>query len=724
MSRTWIGFVFTLLFLGASTPRASDWDSLKTELEPGYRPRNMVPPLEELGEHKELPVRVGRQLEHRRGALIKVPSGVGAEAVAVWNGSVYVWSEGEVYALNEQNAFEPADVHVPSDASLDVQASARIQLRKRLAGSSPVDFGAEAVGRSISVNDAVRVGDTQWIGTETGLFRRDYGSEPIRHEHYGVDGPLASRITAMAASRDGSVWIGTPVGLTRLISKGPFKSLRGIDGLPYEDITALTVDAEDNLWIGTTRGLVHYRPSDSDRVWFYRAGPRYLADDRVSDLALSADGRTVYVATPAGLSLLHVEATTLREKADAIEGLVNERHRRMGLVAACEFEDPSDTASFVIRDQPNDGLWTAYHVTAMSLAYGATGEESYKESARTGMKALYMLQNASGVPGLPARSVLTPDEWNDRERRNSQAPRVDDEWHSNPDGTLYWRGDTSSDEYCGHYMAFFAYWEHIARHDAAEPEVLLRQVRAMTDYLIDHDLVVIDIDGKPTRWGTWNPKTLNQDPSRYLENGLNALQICSFLNTAFHVTGDRKYRDLYLDLMQEHDYLSNILTEKKVFPDEVNHSDDQLGFCAWYPILQTERDPRIRLALHQAVRRHWMVEEAERASFFTFVYATLDPNHADIRGGVRTLAEMPVDRRSWRMENSHRADVVFDRRPNRFGRRVLLDCLPADERNFEKWNQDPYEPDGGDPEGMREDSGASYLLAYWMGRYHGLFKEE
>ena len=86
--------------------------------------------------------------------------------------------------------------------------------------------------------------------------------------------------------------------------------------------------------------------------------------------------------------------------------------------------------------------------------------------------------------------------------------------------------------------------------------------------------------------------------------------------------------------------------------------------------------------------------------------------------------EMPEDRRSWRQENSQRADVSFASRTNRFNRRVLREFLPVDERNFDKWNKDPFEPDGGDVGGLSEESGATYLLPYWMGRYHGFFVEE
>ena len=79
-------------------------------------------------------------------------------------------------------------------------------------------------------------------------------------------------------------------------------------------------------------------------------------------------------------------------------------------------------------------------------------------------------------------------------------------------------------------------------------------------------------------------------------------------------------------LIGQHHYLSNVLLEKKLFPDELNHSDDQLAYVAWYPLLQLDWDPRVRRALHRAVRRHYQTEAAERSSFFNFVTATIDPD--------------------------------------------------------------------------------------------------
>lgn len=562
-----------------------------------------------------------------------------------------------------------------------------------------------------AVTAAAVQGDITWLGTSEGLYCRS-GAETTRHNAYGSGGPLATQITGLATDSKGVLWVGTPLGLSLRSVDGIWSHIQGQQGLPVEQITALAIDGSDRIWIGTPQGAILYEPYAEGRQWFYRAGKRYLPGDTIKSIAIMPEGSPVYFLTNAGPGELDLVSTTLLEKAQTIEKRVNERHRRLGLVADCRLNDAENPASHTIEDKDNDGLWTAYHVAAMSLCYGATSDPAARESARESMHALYMLQNASGTPGLVARSVVPTE----------IGKTKSEQWRPTQDGTLYWKSDTSSDEIDGHYLAFYTYFEHIAKHDSEERALIEKQVSALTDYLIDNNYQLIDWNGKRTRWGFWNPEALNHNPMNHTESGLNALQMLSFLKVAHHITGESRYEDHFRKLIVEHHYLDNILLTKRHFPDENNHSDDQLGFVAWYPILQLEQDPRIRRALAAGVNRHYAIVEPEKSSFFTFVYATIDPAGADISGAIENLREIPTDRRLYRAINSHRADVTLSPRENRFERPVLTRVLPADERCFAKWNEDPYEPDdGGD--GLTEDDGAAYLLPYWMARYHGFIEE-
>ena len=681
---------------------------------------NVVPPLES-DEHKTtprgetqpaLPIEAPAFVNHVRNYQLEPEDSV--DALGTDKKGFIVALQGDTVLLVDNKDLKEA-AHVPADMPAGWQ---KLGPRARLALLIETNFVAPTDARMFpsldeTINDIAQDGSTYYYATDNGLYAADKSTgKTARHAQYGVDGPLATRITAVATDSKGTLWVGTPLGLSRRDNDGKWTQIRGREGLPFEDITAIALDQNDRLWIGTSHGAIQYRPYEEGRQWYYREGERYLPGNAVHAVATTPDGSSVFFATNSGVGRMDAVTTTLLEKAQSIEDRVNERHRRLGLVAGCTLDDPYNPTSHTIGDNDNDGLWTAYHVAAMSLAYGATGDEKAKASAKESMDAVYMLQNASGTPGLVARSVVPLD----------IGKTKNEQWRLTPDGDMYWKSDTSSDEIDGHYLAFYTYWEHIAKDDPEEAALLEKQVRALTDYLVDNNYQLIDWDGERTRWGIWNPESLNDGEEHYLENGLNSLQMLSFLKVAYYITDDEKYQDHYMHLIRDHRYLSNALLTKKLFPDELNQSDDQLGFVAWYPILQIEHDPEIRRALHQGVRRHAKVEKMERSPFFNFVYATIDPEDADVAGGILTLEEMPEDRRSWRQENSHRDDVHFSARPNRFGRPILDHLLPADEREFDKWNGDPFEPDGGG-DGRHEDDGAAYLLPYWMGRFHGLLTE-
>ncbi|MBI4558420.1 MAG: hypothetical protein HY706_12635 [Candidatus Hydrogenedentes bacterium] len=552
----------------------------------------------------------------------------------------------------------------------------------------------------------------QWAGTENGLYTKD-GENWTRHATYGFDGPLSNVIADIAVDSRNTLWVATPAGLSARTADGAWRTIRGRNGLPWEELTAITISKYDEIWLGSTRGSILYTPYVEGRQWYYRAGERYLPGDRVEDVAVSQDGKSVLVKTDKGVGRISVVERTLYVKAEAIQQRFEERHRRLGMPSPARYDNAYSMQKWTHGPQPSDGLWTGYHVAAMSMAYAVTGEDRYRAAAKTGMDALYLLQIVTGIKGLVARSVIGVDE------PYAKQAATQAEWHKTADGKYMWRDDVSSDQIDGHYLAFYTYYEHIARHDPAEREQLERQIRQVTDYIVDHNYQIIDWDGERTLWGWYDPERLNNQPRHYLESGLYALMILSHLKVAYYVTGDDKYLEHFRSLIEDHGYLSNLLLEKKLFPDELNHSDDQLSAVAYYPFLQLEQDPIIQETLHRACRRHARIEAPERNTLFAFTYATIDRDDADILGGVQTLREMPLDRRDWSMKNSHRADVVFRSDPNRGGDAVLMDVLPADERHFERWNQDPYEADSNGT-GNNEGSGEHYLLPYWMGRYHGL----
>ena len=87
-----------------------------------------------------------------------------------------------------------------------------------------------------------------------------------------------------------------------------------------------------------------------------------------------------------------------------------------------------------------------------------------------------------------------------------------------------------------------------------------RLIYNITNYIVENGYVLIDVTGQPTTWllsfsalmqplaclliserGKWSPKYLNNNESWYDERGVNAMQLLSYLVSAYRITKNEKY---------------------------------------------------------------------------------------------------------------------------------------------------------------------------------------
>jgi hypothetical protein len=118
-------------------------------------------------------------------------------------------------------------------------------------------------------------------------------------------------------------------------------------------------------------------------------------------------------------------------------------------------------------------------------------------------------------------------------------------WHdSTTPGYTQWqyKDGPSSDDVTGYYFALPLYIEYVAQTDT-ERAMAIEMLRSTTDYIMKNDYYLINVDGRPTRWGIWNPSDLNNNTRYYSERASNSLEILTFLAVTHHYVRDQKYLD-------------------------------------------------------------------------------------------------------------------------------------------------------------------------------------
>ncbi|MCB9769118.1 MAG: hypothetical protein H6752_13055 [Candidatus Omnitrophica bacterium] len=449
---------------------------------------------------------------------------------------------------------------------------------------------------------------------------------------------------------------------------------------------------------------------------------------------------------------------TLAKKAAFYEDEIEKYHRRteFGYVNPANLEIPGDKSTAVPTYSDNDGFNTGLYLAAMSFAYATTGDEKYREHAQKSFRALAFLSEVTqggkygGPEGLIARNIIPTTEPDPgaiysedydikRNQRDSLWKILERRVPIDKTGEWYWKADASSDELDGHFLGAAIYYDRVCKTEE-EKEPVRVVVRRIIDHLIRHGYNLVDYDGQPTRWGHFSPDDLNRNPAWVEERGLNCYSILTYLSIAHHITGDPKYREAYLELALDQGYGMNGMAQPKSLPgpDSPGHQpDDNMAFMNYYHLIRYETDPTLLSMYYYAIRTHWQYEESEKNAFTNFIYAAcclgktrrdqwgeedLSPPLSCFEDAVETLQLYPLDLLEWPTSNAHRIDLIPFGDPEgglpESGRRIDGSPFPIDERQEIYWDWNPYHLTW-DGDGTHLRPGFHYLLAYYMGRYHG-----
>lgn len=525
--------------------------------------------------------------------------------------------------------------------------------------------------------------------------------------------------------------------------------------MPVWSVTSIARASDGSIWVGTPQGALRH----VNGAWEYRQGLRWLPHDEVR--AVATHGTKAFFATAKGVGVIDTIPMTLAAKAEHFESEIDKRHRRTiyEYVHSVNVRQPGVATDYTQTDSDNDGLWTAMYGAGECFGCAARVPGAC-DRARRAFHALRFLGTVTqggdhpAPRGYVARTIIPgagPDpnladspERDEATRRNSDAlwkimrPR----WPRSAGGKWYWKADTSSDELDGHYFFYALYYDLVAQSDADKKDVR-EHVASLTTHLLSNGYRLIDHDGKPTRWGIFDPANLNGNPAWWEERGLNSISMLSYLKTAAHTTGDDRYEEAARELRDKHHYhLNTLIAKSNGGPGTGNQSDDEMAFMCLYTLVRYEADPQLKAIYGRALRHRWNVESMERNPFFHFVAAAAlkdlewpEPPHRiplSVPGSewlddsLDTLRRFPLDRFNWAHKNGDRNDIVLlpDWASSRPGVRGYLrngKVLPIDERFVEYWNHDPWQLNSGG-DGRRLADGAAYLLPYYMGLYHGFIE--
>lgn len=556
-----------------------------------------------------------------------------------------------------------------------------------------------------------------WVGSDVGLYHcTEDGTQYLKDE-------LISAYIRGVAMDGEMVWTAGLGGVTILQNQKRIKTLLPQDGIPSVDANCIERSPDGVMWIGTNVGVVRFEKDGSHSLLFSR---RWLMDDVVNDVTFDKDGNA-WIATAGGVSVIRKKKMTLESKQSYFYEVLMRRHIRAPWIAGqCRLPVAGDTTHWEPEDDDNDGEYTGNYLAMESFRYAVTKSEDAKEKAKKAFRFLKLLQEVTASNGFFARTIV-PADWtfvHDANRSHSERQLADESvkeprfkpvttrWRKSKDNKWLWKGDTSSDEICGHMFGYFFYYELVA--DAAEREIVQNHVAKIVDHLIANNFTLTDLDDKPTRWGVWSPDKLNRDPEWSPDRSLNSMELLSFLKLAHYMTRNEKYQREYLRLINEEKYLDNMANIPHQNPAWFIYFDVILAAYQYPILLKCEKDPKL-LKFYEDHIDTWMEQrKGDQNPLINFIYCYSRSKKVEINSSVNLLRETPLDLVDWTIDHSKREDIRIVRYPV-LDERQVNELQSARIRATIRWDKNPWASSAGNPHVEREP--VFWLLPYWMGRY-------
>jgi signal transduction histidine kinase/ligand-binding sensor domain-containing protein len=242
----------------------------------------------------------------RGGFWIETPNGWGAYENGAWK--IATPEQAAPTGSAEFKADLPGgEFAAASKSSVTVNRGSELMAR--------LSVGKELPGSRIQAMIADRE-RSLWIGTNSGLARWVGG----RLQVLPVTDPLATAsVLAVMEDHEGNIWVGTEADGLHILRDQRFRTLGARDGLSSDATTTVVEDNAGTLWVGTSGGGLnavggHGTGITAMKRYSVRNG---LASDVILSLASASNG-DLWVGTPDGLNRIHAGSIASFTSADGL----------------------------------------------------------------------------------------------------------------------------------------------------------------------------------------------------------------------------------------------------------------------------------------------------------------------------------------------------------------------------------------------------------------------
>jgi hypothetical protein len=380
------------------------------------------------------------------------------------------------------------------------------------------------------------------------------------------------------------------------------------------------------------------------------------------------------------------------------------------------------------------GVWTGRYLGGVGYQYAVTKDPRVREIGGQILKALRILQEVTGKPGLLCRGYVKGHgpvvDW-ERDGADSK------EWHQGRGRYADYRfyGDVSVDNFNAVMYGYAIYFDLAA--DEEQRRYIAYDVDRLMAHVLDNHCRIIDLDGEPTLYGHIG---IDPDPSRdeyyaRRRSGFGGgrgsrsalrseLFLLADLLIAHHITGKVRYSDFYKKVIDRFKGSPEATANRPANASanapqrrRMDHSSQGQAYESLYNLIRYEKDPELLARYRSWVSDLWETNWFEGNALFTYIALALLPEYRDaaritakraptashaaeaLQGARETLELYPLDRVMHPVMNSIRKDIGVVTAPGRGGATQVraLKPLPIHVRPLDNeyaWKGNVYQLDG------------------------------